>query len=138
MGNGFLVMVDGRLVYRRLLGRKVKVGVRRLDISNLFRLEVRVGSWLDNRLVIRVVVVIYRFGVGVDTRLDIQISSSRLEIRVDLRYINRFLSRLNRRFVGGLNYRVFRLKKVRHKSYLLSTHASRLFLRNSHVVFDSL
>jgi hypothetical protein len=130
-------MVDDRLFYRRLLGRKVKVGVRRLDISNLFRLEVRVGSWLDIRLVIRVV-VIYKFGVGVDTRLDIQISSSRLEIRVDLRYINRFLSRLNRRFVGELNYRVFRLKKVRHKSYLLSTHASRLFLRNSHVVFHSL
>jgi hypothetical protein len=123
------MMVDGRLDYRRLISRKVEVRVDRLDIINVFRLlEIRVGSWLEirlsswldirvgNRLVIRV--VIFRFGVRVDTWLDIWIGR-RLEIRVGLWLIKRFLSRLNRRFDGGLNYRVLLLQKVRHKSYLL-------------------
>jgi hypothetical protein len=122
------MMVDGRLDYRRLISRKVEVRVDRLDISRGVRLdilvdswfEIRLSSWLDirvgNRLVIRV--VIFRFGVRVDTWLDIRIGR-RLEIRVGLWLIKRFLSRLNRRFDGGLNYRVLLLQKVRHKSYLL-------------------
>jgi hypothetical protein len=113
------------LDYRRLISGKVEVRVDRLDILRL--LEIRIGSWFENRLSSRLdirlvirVVVIFRFDVRVDTRLDIRISR-RLEISIGLRFLNR----LNRRFFSSIL-----LQKVRHKSYLLCHPDRRLFLRN--------